>query len=146
LRDFGQVEHRIEFVREMGGVRFYNDSKATNVDSAIKGILAMDGQIILIAGGVGKDQDFADLAANMHGRVRHAILIGEAADEIAQVCATSGFADISFADNLPAAIADAAKMAKSGDCVLLSPACASFDMFDNFEQRGRAFKEIVMKL
>ncbi|MCL2415326.1 MAG: UDP-N-acetylmuramoyl-L-alanine--D-glutamate ligase [Defluviitaleaceae bacterium] len=146
LLDFRAVEHRIEFVREINGVCYYNDSKATNVDSAIKGILAMKRPILLIGGGRDKDQDFADWIAHFADCVKSIVCIGEAAEKIAQTCRAYNYTSVERANSLKDAVELCAAKAESGDCILLSPACASFDMFESYEQRGRVFKEFVMEL
>jgi len=146
LRDFKAVEHRQEFVRELRGVRFYNDSKATNVDSAIVGITAMSRPIILIGGGQGKDQDFSGLVAAFGDRIKSFIIMGEAAEELSKICREHDFVDYEIVKDMKSAVNTAFAQASKGDCILLSPACASMDMFDNFEHRGRVFKEIVTGL
>jgi UDP-N-acetylmuramoylalanine--D-glutamate ligase len=144
IMNFRGVEHRLERVAEIDGVLFFNDSKATNTDAAIKALEAFDGrpgQSVVIFGGQGKGQDFTVLAEPARGRVRHAVLIGEAAGEIeaalAGVCATSR------AGSMAEAVDRARDEAREGDRVVLAPACASFDMFEGFEHRGRIFKEEV---
>ena len=146
LRNFRAVPHRLEFVREVRGVRFYNDSKATNVGSTLHGIDAMTRPIILIGGGLGKGQDFTDLIRHFGDKVKLFIIIGEAAEQLAKTCKDNDFVDVVVVNDLQDAVEVAASKAASGDCVLLSPACASMDMFDNFEHRGNVFKEIVTKL
>jgi len=146
LRDFRAVEHRQEFVRELRGVRFYNDSKATNVASAITAVKAMSAPIILIGGGQGKGQDFDGLVKVFGDKVKTFIIVGEATEQLVKTCKAYGFASYEIAGDMKDAVNTAFVHAKEGDCVLLSPACASMDMFDNFEHRGRIFKEIVMKL
>lgn len=142
IRNFRGVEHRIEFVATVNGVRFFNDSKATNVDSAIKAVEAFDGSIIIILGGLDKGAPYSPLVDAMLRRVKLAVLIGAAADKIAD--AIGGRLPVIRA----ASMADAARLGlehgKPGDVVLLSPACASFDMFDNYEHRGKVFKEAVL--
>src|SRR5205085_9662127 len=128
---FRGVAHRIELVRDQRGVRYYTDSKGTNVDSTIKALESFGEPIVLIAGGKGKGQDFAPLAAAARGRVRHAIVIGEDGGKIAAAFERAGIA-VSAADSMPGAIDAALAAAGPGDVVLLSPACASFDMFDNY--------------
>jgi UDP-N-acetylmuramoylalanine--D-glutamate ligase len=139
---FRGVEHRIEFVRDLRGVQFYNDSKGTNVASTIKALESFGEPVVLIAGGKGKGQDFAPLAEMARGRVAHAVVIGE---DGAKVGAALGAVRIpvSTAGSMQAAIETARALARPGDVVLLSPACASFDMFDNFEHRGEVFKKLV---
>jgi UDP-N-acetylmuramoylalanine--D-glutamate ligase len=146
LRNFRGVEHRQEFVREIRGVRFYNDSKATNVDSAIVGIDAMSRPTVLIGGGQGKNQDFDRLISAFGNKVKTFIIMGEAAGQLAKICQAHNFTAYKIADEMQDAVNTAFAEAREGDCVLLSPACASMDMFDNFEHRGKVFKNIVNKL
>ncbi|MCL2397908.1 MAG: UDP-N-acetylmuramoyl-L-alanine--D-glutamate ligase, partial [Defluviitaleaceae bacterium] len=146
LRDFKAVEHRLEFVRELGGVHFYNDSKATNPDSAIKGLDAMTRPVILIGGGQDKGLDYGPWIDGFAGKVKHFIIIGQVAQKLEQTCRDRNFAEYQRADTMEDAVKLAFAGGLPGDCVLLSPACASFGMFDNFEHRGRAFKKIVMEL
>ena len=142
---FRAVAHRIEFVRELGGVQYYNDSKGTNVESTIRALEGFAEPVLLIAGGKGKGQDFAPLAAAARGRVKRALLIGEDAARIETAFQAAGVPSArsgSLAEALDAARAAAVR----GDVVLLSPACASFDMFDNYEHRGDTFKQLVVRL
>jgi UDP-N-acetylmuramoylalanine--D-glutamate ligase len=139
---FRAVAHRIEFVRDLRGVQFYNDSKGTNVASTIKALESFDERVVLIAGGKGKGQDFAPLAETARGRVGHAVVIGEDGPKIAAALAAVGIA-VSAAPSMQAAIDAARAQAGRGGIVLLSPACASFDMFDNYEHRGDVFKKLV---
>jgi UDP-N-acetylmuramoylalanine--D-glutamate ligase len=139
---FRAVEHRIEFVRDLRGVQFYNDSKGTNVASTIKALESFGERVVLIAGGKGKGQDFAPLAAAARGRVGHAVVIGEDGPKIAAALGAVQVA-CSAAPTMAAAVEAARAQARPGDIVLLSPACASFDMFDNFEHRGEVFKKLV---
>jgi UDP-N-acetylmuramoylalanine--D-glutamate ligase len=139
---FRAVEHRIEFVRDVRGVQFYNDSKGTNVASTIKALESFGERVVLIGGGKGKGQDFAPLAEAARGRVGHAVVIGEDGPRIAAALAAVGVA-VSAAASMQAAIDTARAQARPGDIVLLSPACASFDMFDNYEHRGDVFKKLV---
>jgi UDP-N-acetylmuramoylalanine--D-glutamate ligase len=142
IRRFRGVEHRIEFVAEIDGVKFYNDSKATNVDSTVKALEAFAGNIILILGGKDKGGDFTLLDSLIRERVKQVILIGAASDKIASQLAGPFLRASSMQD----AVAKSKEVAARGDTVLLAPACASFDMFDNYEHRGRVFKEEVRKL
>ena len=145
LRTFPGVEHRIEFVREFDGVRYINDSKGTNPDSTIKAIQAMTRPTVLILGGYDKHSDFHELFEHFHGSSLKAIVVlGATKQKILDTARDTGYlgychATGTFAD----AVSCARTIAEPGDAVLLSPACASWDMFDNFEQRGRVFKEIV---
>jgi UDP-N-acetylmuramoylalanine--D-glutamate ligase len=139
------VAHRIERVHDDRGVVYYNDSKGTNVDSTIKALESFTEPVVLIAGGKGKGQDFAPLAEAARGRVRRAILIGEDRDRIRTAFESAGMSAES-ADSLEDAVRRARDAARAGDVVLLSPACASFDMFRNFEHRGDVFKSVVRAL
>ena len=145
-RRFTAVEHRIEFVRERDGVKYFNDSKGTNTDAAIKAIDAMPGQTVLIGGGYDKHADFTDWVARFPGKVRQLILLGQTRTQIAACCDKIGFSDYVFAESLKQAVTLASEAAKSGDCVLLSPACASWGMFKNYQQRGEMFKDFVRAL
>jgi UDP-N-acetylmuramoylalanine--D-glutamate ligase len=140
---FRGVPHRIERVRETGDVVYYNDSKGTNVASTVKAIESFLEPIVLIAGGRGKGQNFTPLAAAAAGRVRHAVLIGEDRAGIRAALAGAGI-PATDAATMDEAVARAAGLARAGDVVLLSPACASFDMFTSFEHRGDVFKAVVM--
>ncbi|MBQ7563027.1 MAG: UDP-N-acetylmuramoyl-L-alanine--D-glutamate ligase [Lachnospiraceae bacterium] len=146
LKEFKAVEHRIEFVKELDGVRYYNDSKGTNVDAAIKGIQAMDRRTVLIGGGYDKGAAFDDWIEAFDGKVKKLVLIGETAEQIAECAKKHGFTDVVFAASLKEAVELCRKEAKSGDAVLLSPACASWDMFESYEKRGELFKELVNSL
>jgi len=142
---FRAVAHRIEFVRDLRGVPWFNDSKGTNVESTIKALESFTEPVVLLAGGKGKGQDFAPLAAAARGRVAHAILIGEDGPRIGAALERAGIA-VSASPSLEAAVEAARALARPGDVVLLSPACASFDMFDNYEHRGDIFKRLVERL
>lgn len=146
IKTFRAVEHRIEFVAEKNGVRYYNDSKGTNTDAAIKAIDAMPSKTVLIGGGYDKHSDFAEWVSRFPGKVRKLILIGQTREKIAAACEKIGFTDYVFAESLPEAVSLASKEAKKGDCCLLSPACASWGMFKNYQQRGDMFKEEVNKI
>lgn len=146
LNVFPGVEHRIEFVAEIDGVRFINDSKGTNPDAAIKAIEAVQGPIILIAGGMDKHADFNGFIESFDHKVKAIVLLGETADQIAFTAKKHGFENIYKVNSLEDAVQKAWQLAQRGDCVLLSPACASWDMFENFEQRGRIFKDTVKQL
>jgi UDP-N-acetylmuramoylalanine--D-glutamate ligase len=143
---FKGLEHRLEEVRMLNGVLYVNDSKATTPDSVIKALNSFNEKIVLIAGGSSKNNDFTKMAKLFPEKLRKLILIGETAPDIANSALESGFSDIVFATDLKEAVLLSKKIAKSGDVVLLSPACASFDMFADFEDRGRQFKEIVKDL
>ncbi len=148
LIDFKGLPHRCQLVRELDGVLWYNDSKGTNVGAtlaAIEGLgSVIKGRLILIAGGVGKNADFSPLVPALEKFVKTVVLIGEAAPILADVIGER--VEISFAKNMEEAILLASKAAQVGDSVLLSPACASFDMFNNFEHRGAVFTDIVKTL
>jgi UDP-N-acetylmuramoylalanine--D-glutamate ligase len=144
IRTFPGVEHRIEFVRDLNGVTWYNDSKATNVDATLKAIGAFDGNLWIILGGKDKNSDYASLAAPLKTKARAALLIGAAASKIADHL--NGSIPLEHCTTLDAAVRFAFERAKSGDVVLLAPACASFDQFQNYEHRGREFKRLVKEL
>ncbi len=144
VREFQGVEHRLEYVREIRGVEFYNDSKATSVDATAKALSAFDRNVYLILGGKDKGAPYVPLRRLLEGRVRYVFLIGAAADRIGRELA--GAAELIRAGNLETAVRDAFKLADPGGAVLLSPACASFDQFQDFEHRGRVFKDIVERL
>jgi UDP-N-acetylmuramoylalanine--D-glutamate ligase len=141
---FHAVEHRLEFVRELNGVRWFNDSKATNVDATAKAVEAFPGGVWLILGGKDKDSDYSTLSPLLRGRVNAVITIGSAAEKIESHLA--GVVKIERAGTMERAVAWAREQAKSGDIVLLAPACSSFDQFENYEHRGRVFKELVRAL
>jgi UDP-N-acetylmuramoylalanine--D-glutamate ligase len=140
VMSFPGVEHRLEFVRELDGVAWFNDSKATNVDASLKAIAAFEGRLWIILGGQDKNSDYTPLAAALQGKARGALLIGAAADKIAR---RLGDVPASRCGTLEAAVHEARRRARPGDTVLLAPACASFDQFENFEHRGREFKRLV---
>jgi UDP-N-acetylmuramoylalanine--D-glutamate ligase len=144
IRCFAGVEHRIEFVAEIQGVRYYNDSKATNVDATLKALEAFSGRIIVILGGKDKGSDYTLLCATLREKAILALLIGDAANKIEQQI--DGSVAIKRVGTLENAVDAAAQAAHAGDIVLLSPACASFDQFQNYEHRGRIFKEVVHQL
>jgi len=149
LKTFQGVEHRIEFVREIDGVKYYNDSKATNTDSAIKALETFAGNIILIAGGDDKLTDLTDFLNLVNQRVDNLILVGDASERFKTAAIEKGFdAEKIFEAgySMQKAVEFAKKIAKPPQVVLLSPACASFDMYDNFEERGKDFKKIVNAL
>jgi UDP-N-acetylmuramoylalanine--D-glutamate ligase len=146
LRTFAGVEHRIEFVNEIDGVRFVNDSKGTNPDAAIKAIESIPSPIFLIAGGYDKGSDFAELIDAFEGKVEIALLMGKTASKIKEVAESKGFTKTIILKDMNACVKEAFRQAKPGTTVLLSPACASWDMYDNYEQRGRHFKDCVAGL
>ncbi len=146
VETFTGLEHRLEEVRTINGVLYVNDSKATTPDSTIKALEAFNEPVVLIAGGSSKNNDFTELSKRLNGKVRKLILIGETAADIANSALETGYSDIVFATDLKDAVLLSEKIAKPGDVVLLSPACASFDMFKDFEDRGEQFKKIVNSL
>lgn len=140
IREFKGVEHRIEYVRTLDGVKYYNDSKGTNTDSTVVALKAFEKPVILLAGGHDKHTGFKALES-LSDRIKKLIVFGETKDQLAKLKE-----DSVVVDDMKAAIEVAHKIAKDGDIVLLSPACSSYDQFKNFEERGRIFKEIVNKL
>lgn len=146
IRKFEAVEHRIEFVTERFSVKYYNDSKGTNPDAAMQAIKAMPGPTILIAGGYDKHSEFDEWIESFDGKVRYLVLIGQTRDKIAECAKRHGFTDIMYAEDLLEAVQVCASYANPGDNVLLSPACASWGQFKNFEERGTKFKEYVRGL
>jgi UDP-N-acetylmuramoylalanine--D-glutamate ligase len=141
VRTFHAVEHRLEPVRTLGGVTFYNDSKATNVDATLKAVASFAGGVHLILGGKDKDSDYTLLAPLLRERVAAVYTIGSAAEKIERELA--GVVKIVTSGELESAVRSAAAEAKAGDVVLLAPACSSFDQFENYEHRGRVFRELV---
>lgn len=146
IKAFKAVEHRIEFVDTKGGVDYYNDSKGTNPDAAIQGILAMSKPTILIGGGYDKQNEYDEWIESFGDKVKLLVLIGQTRDKIAACAEAHGFNDYVFADTFEECLQICTKHAKPGDAVLLSPACASWGMFPNYEERGRQFKEYVHSL
>ena len=144
LRNFRGVEHRLEFVRELGGVAYVNDSKATNVDSVWYALRSFDRPLVVLMGGRDKGNDYRRLLDPVREHVRAVVAIGESAGTVRS--AFSGVVPVEEAASMAEAVRRARAFARPGDTVLLSPACASFDWFDNYEHRGRVFKEIVMSL
>lgn len=146
LKRFQAVEHRIEYVTEKRGVKFYNDSKGTNPDAAIKGICAMNRPTFLIGGGYDKQSEYDEWIESFGGKVKKLVLIGQTKEKIAECAGKHGFTDIVMCDTLEEAIDVCYRNAEPGDAVLLSPACASWGMFRNYEERGHIFKEYVRAL
>ena len=146
IKQFKAVEHRIEFVTEKNGVRYYNDSKGTNPEAAVKAIEAMTRPTVLIGGGYDKGSEFDLYVKAFKDRVKLLVLIGQTSDKIEATAKKYGFTNIIKAESLKEVVDICAENAKDGDAVLLSPACASWGMFDNYEQRGRLFKEYVNAL
>lgn len=143
IKQFGGVEHRIEYVAEKNRVIYYNDSKGTNPDAAIKGIQAMNRPTLLIGGGYDKDSSYKEWIESFDGKVKHLVLLGATREKIAKEAKACGFEEIILVDTLEEAVETCARLAVPGDAVLLSPACASWGMFKNFEERGDKFKELV---
>ncbi|MFR8869541.1 UDP-N-acetylmuramoyl-L-alanine--D-glutamate ligase [Paraclostridium sordellii] len=146
LKTFKSVEHRLEFVTDKDGIMFVNDSKGTNPDSTIKAITSYDKPIVLIAGGKDKQSDFTEMISYATKNVKAIVLLGETADKIEQTAKLQGMNNIFRVSNMKEAVKTAYKLAQSGDVVLLSPACASWDMYPNFEARGLDFKENIYNL
>ena len=146
IRKFKAVEHRIEYVKTVDDVLYYNDSKGTNTDASIKAIQAMTRPTVLIAGGYDKKVQFDDWAKELEGKVKCLVLLGDTANQIADTVKKYGFENIIFTKSLKEAVDECKKNAEPGDAVLLSPACASWDMFDSYEQRGDMFKDFVNQL
>jgi UDP-N-acetylmuramoylalanine--D-glutamate ligase len=144
LDRFKGLEHRLEFVREIGGVRFYNDSKGTNVGSVVKSLQSFSEPVILIAGGKDKNGDLSPLKELVQKQVKHLILVGEAKERMSHEL--GGLTDTVMAKTIEEAVSLAHQKAKGGEVILLSPACSSFDMFKDYKERGRVFKEAVFKL
>jgi UDP-N-acetylmuramoylalanine--D-glutamate ligase len=146
VRTFKAVEHRIEFVATKRGVDYYNDSKGTNPDAAIQGIKAMTKPTVLLGGGYDKQSEYDEWIEAFDGKVKCLVLIGQTREKIAACARKHGVDNIILADTYEEALETCTKNADEGDAVLLSPACASWGMFPNYEVRGRMFKEYVNKL
>ena len=146
IREFTAVEHRIEFVAEKNGVAYYNDSKGTNPDAAIKGIQAMNRPTFLIGGGYDKDSSYDEWIQSFDGKVKKLVLLGATKEKINETAKRLGFTDTILADTFEEAVNICVEQAEPGDAVLLSPACASWGMFKNYEERGDKFKELVNQL
>ena len=144
IENFAGLEHRLEFVREKNGVRYYNDSKGTNVGAVIKSLASFSAPVILLAGGVDKGGDYAPLADEIRRTVKKLILFGAAKEKIR--AALGHLAETVVVESLDAAVRDAAASARQGDVVLLSPACSSFDMFRDYTERGKTFRSLVQEL
>ena len=144
--EFTAVEHRVEYVTEKNGVAYYNDSKGTNPDAAIKGIQAMNRPTLLIGGGYDKESRYDEWIQAFDGKVRYLVLIGQTKEKIKAAAEKNGFHDVILCEDLKEAVQVCADKANAGDAVLLSPACASWGQFDNYEQRGQMFKEYVRAL
>ena len=146
LKEFQGVAHRIEFVAEKNGVAYYNDSKGTNPDAAIRGIQAMNRPTVLIGGGYDKESSYDEWIQAFDGKVKKLVLLGATREKIAQTARRLGFNEMEMADTFEEAFAKCVECAQPGDAVLLSPACASWGMFKNYEERGDKFKELVNQL
>lgn len=146
LREFKGVEHRIEDCGEVNGVRYINDSKGTNPDAATKAIQAMKENIILIAGGYDKGSDFTEFTKLFEGRVKHVLLMGKTAVKFKDAAEKNGYMETTIMKDMPSCVNEAARIAEPGDIVLLSPACASWDMYESYEKRGEHFKKCVEEL
>lgn len=144
LRDFAGLDHRAQWVADVRGVHYVNDSKGTNVGATLAAVAGMSGTLVIIAGGDGKGQDFQPLATAFRNKVRHTVLIGRDARAIAAVL--DGVCPVTFRTSLPDAVVEAARVARPGDTVLLSPACASLDMFRDYAHRGAVFADSVRGL
>ena len=144
VASFTAVEHRLELVRKLNGVEFYNDSKATNVDATMKAVASFPKGIHLVLGGKDKDSDYSLMAPLLKERVKAVYTIGSAAEKIERQL--HGVVKMVAAETMQVAVAEAAKAAVAGDVVLLSPACSSFDQFENYEHRGRVFRQLVNEL
>ena len=143
VKSFKAVEHRIEYVRTVKGVDYYNDSKGTNPDAAIKGIKAMNRPTVLIGGGFDKKSSYDEWIEAFDGKVRYLVVLGQTADKIAECAKAHGFNDVVRVSSMEEAVERSYELSEPGDAVLLSPACASWGMFTNYEERGRIFKELV---
>lgn len=146
IKNFNAVEHRIEYVTEKNGVIYYNDSKGTNTDASIKAIEAMTKPTVLIAGGYDKGSEYDDWLEAFNGKIKKLILLGVTKDKIAATAEKHGYTDYVIVNDLKEAVEKSAEYAKPGEVVLLSPACASWDMFKSYEERGNLFKEYVNNL
>lgn len=146
LKSFKGVEHRIEDCGIVNGIRYINDSKGTNPDAAIMAVRAIDTDIILIAGGYDKGSDFTDLINEFGDKVKHMVLLGATAAKIKSAAEKLGYHNTTIVGDMEACVREATRFAKAGDTVLLSPACASWDMYKSYEHRGRHFKECVEKI
>ncbi len=146
VKSFKGVAHRIEFVCEKNGVAYYNDSKGTNPDAAIKGIQAMNRKTLLIGGGYDKESAYEEWIESFEGKVKYLVLLGQTRDKIAEAARRVGFEKVILVDTLEEAVCTCANLSEPGDAVLLSPACASWGMFKNYEERGDKFKDFVNAL
>ncbi len=143
ISSFRGVEHRLEYVDTFNGVKYFNDSKGTNPDASIKAVLGLEYPLVLIAGGYDKNSEYDDFVKSFGNKVKHLILMGETKEKIKACCLKHGFKDIIEVENMDEAVRKCFELSVKGDAVLLSPACASWGMYDNYEIRGRDFKERV---
>ncbi|BBF43009.1 UDP-N-acetylmuramoylalanine--D-glutamate ligase [Lachnospiraceae bacterium KM106-2] len=146
IKEFKAVEHRIEYVDTINDVKYYNDSKGTNPDAAIKAVQAMITPTIVIGGGYDKESSYEEWIASFGDKVRYLVLLGQTKDKIAKTAKKMGFSNIVMVETLKEAVEESTKLANKGDSILLSPACASWGMFKNFEERGDMFKQYVNEL
>ena len=146
LSSFRGVEHRIEYVAEKNGIRFYNDSKGTNCDASIKAIEAVDSPIILIAGGYDKGSEYDEFIRSFKGKVKTMVLLGQTKEKLKRAALDNGFKRVEEVESMKEAVELSYKLGEKGDNVLLSPACASWDMYPSYEKRGNDFKDAVRNL
>ena len=146
LREFSGIDHRLKYVDTINGMNFYNDSKGTNPESSIAAVKAIDSPIILIAGGMDKESDFQDFVDSFNGKVKDLILLGETANKIKNIAISKGFNNIYIVDNMEGAVRKAYEVGEKGDNILLSPACASWDMYKSYEERGNDFIRAVKSI
>ena len=143
LMEFKPVEHRIEYVETINGVKYYNDSKGTNPDASIQAVKAMNGPTYLIGGGYDKGSEYDEWIDSFDGKIKKLILMGQTREKIAECARKHGFSDIIFVESMEEAVKFCMNDSVPGDTVLLSPCCASWGMFKNYEERGRIFKDLV---
>lgn len=146
IKNFQAIEHRLEFVDQLDGVSYYNDSKGTNIESSIKAVEAIDAPIILLVGGYDKKIEFDSFIKQFDNKVKHMLVMGESQEKIVEAAKRNNFYNFSLVEDMEEAMDEASKLSQSGDNVLLSPACASWGMYSNYEERGRDFKEKVHSL
>ncbi len=146
VKNFQAIEHRLEFVDQLDGVNFYNDSKGTNIQSSIKAVEAIDSPIILLVGGYDKKIEFDSFIKGFAGKVKHMLVMGESQEKIINAANRNGFHNYSPVEDMKEAIEKALKLSQPGDNILLSPACASWGMYDNYEERGKDFKDKIHSL
>ncbi|HEY2988313.1 MAG TPA: cyanophycin synthetase, partial [Candidatus Binatia bacterium] len=144
IDEFAGLEHRLEFVREKNGVRYFNDSKGTNVGAVVKSLAGFSAPVLLLAGGVDKGGDYAPLEPEIRRTVKKLILFGAAKEKIR--AALGHLTETVVVEDLAAAVREADQSSRSGDVVLLSPACSSFDQFRDYTERGKRFKSLVQEL